>query len=385
MKNTKFFYRDLQIGILGGGQLGRMLLQAAIDYNLQIHILDGDPHAPCASICQNFEVGKLTDYDTVYNFGKKVDVITIEIENVNTEALIQLKKEGKIIFPQPEIIQMIQDKRRQKEWLVAHHIPTADFVLTQTQEELHQYPHFFPAVHKLATGGYDGRGVQVLKTTADIPLAFNAPSVLERCIEIEKELCVLVARNPQGEMKTFPIVEMVFHPVANLVDYLFSPAAISSEIQRRANFLAEMIVREMDYVGIMAVEMFWDKNGELWINELAPRPHNSGHHTIRSCSTSQYEQHLRAILGLPLGSPQLLHPAAMLNLLGEEGYAGNVIYDHVEMALQIEGVYPHFYGKSTTKPFRKMGHVTILEDDPQLLQLKIKKVKHLLKVIATQE
>lgn len=380
--NNKLFYRDLQIGILGGGQLGRMLLQAAIDYNLNLHILDPDSHAPCAALTRTFQVGSLTDYETVYRFGEDLDVLTIEIENVNVQALEDLALEGKQVYPQPHIIRMIQDKRRQKQWLAANHIPTSDFVLTENKEEVRKYADRLPFVHKIGSGGYDGRGVKVVSTVEEMEQAFDAPSVLEDKVDIQKELAVLVARNVSGETACFPVVEMVFHPTANLVAYLLSPAEIPAETEQKALKIATDIVEKLNYVGIMAVEMFWDKQNELWVNELAPRPHNSGHHTIRSCSTSQYEQHLRAILDLPLGSPKLLHPAAMLNLLGEEGYSGKVVYRGVEEALKIEGVYPHFYGKTTTKPFRKMGHVTILDDDKEMLKQKIQAVEAKLKVIS---
>lgn len=378
--NNKLFYRDLQIGILGGGQLGRMILQAAIDFNLQIHILDPDSAAPCSALTRNFSVGSLTDYETVYRFGEDLDVITIEIENVNVQALEDLALEGKKVYPQPHIIRMIQDKRRQKQWLAANGIPTSDFVLTENRGEVANFVARFPMVHKLGSGGYDGKGVEILRSENDLEKAFDLPSVLEDAVDIHKELAVLVARNEEGDISVFSVVEMVFHPTANLVEYLFSPADIPENIEKEAITIAERIVDKLNYVGLLAVEMFWDKAGKIWVNELAPRPHNSGHHTIRSCSSSQYEQHLRAILNLPLGSTKLLHPAAMLNLLGEDGFSGKVLYDGIEKALEIEGVYPHFYGKSNTKPFRKMGHVTILEDDRELLIAKVKKVQEILKV-----
>lgn len=380
--NQKYFYRDLKIGILGGGQLGRMLLQAAIDLNLNIHILDPDSHAPCSALTRNFQVGSLTDYDTVYRFGEDLDLITIEIENVNVDALEALEKEGKTICPKPAVIRMIQDKCTQKQWFSQHKIPSAPYTITHTREEVVKQVNRFPLVQKLGKGGYDGRGVHILRTIGDLAKAFDEPSVLEECVEIEKEIAVLAARNAKGEVSVFPTVEMVFHPTANLVEYLFSPSDISQETEKEVVKIATDIVNKLDYTGLIAVEMFLDKNGRILVNELAPRPHNSGHHTIRSTATSQYEQHLRAILNLPLGSTQLLHPAAMLNLLGAEGYSGSVIYEGVEKALAIEGVFPHFYGKSITKPFRKMGHVTILEDNKQKLIEKVKSVQNILKVIS---
>lgn len=378
----KLFYRDLKIGVLGGGQLGRMMLQAAIDYNLYIEILDSDSRCPCSMLTRNFHLGYLTDYETVYRFGEDLDIITIEIENVNVNALEDLQKAGKTIYPQPHILRMIQDKRLQKQWMQDNEIPTSDFILTETKGDLKDHIHRLPAVHKLGSGGYDGRGVQILKEEGDIEKGFDAPSVLETLVPIEKELAVIVARNPQGETSVFPLVEMVFHPTANLVEYLMSPAEVPSHIETEAQDIAINIVNKLGYVGLMAVELFWDKAGKLWVNELAPRPHNSGHHTIRSCATSQYEQHLRAILGLPLGATNLLQPAAMLNLLGEEGNNGKVFYEGVEEALRIEGVYPHFYGKTHTKPFRKMGHVTILDENKTHLIEKVRKVQQILKVIS---
>lgn len=378
----KLFYRDLKIGVLGGGQLGRMMLQAAIDYNLYIEILDSDSHCPCSMLTRNFHLGYLTDFETVYRFGEDLDMITIEIENVNVEALEALEKEGKIVYPQPHILRMIQDKRLQKQWFIDNNIPTSAFVLTEKKEDLLALTHRLPAVHKLGTGGYDGRGVQVLSNEADISKGFDAPAVLEDMVAIQKELAVIVARNPQGETSVFPLVEMVFHPTANLVEYLMSPAEVPGKVAIEAEAIAVDIVNKLGYVGLMAVELFWDKDGKIWVNELAPRPHNSGHHTIRSCATSQYEQHLRAILGLPLGAPTLLHPAAMLNLLGEPGHSGEVFYQGVEEALAIEGVYPHFYGKTHTKPFRKMGHVTILDENKTHLIEKVRKVQEILKVVS---
>ncbi len=379
---NKYFYRDLQIGILGGGQLGRMLLQAAIDFNLNIHILDPDSQAPCSALTKNFQVGSLTDFDTVYRFGEDLDIITIEIENVNVDALEKLESEGKKIYPAPATIRMIQDKCTQKQWFTQHKIPTAPYRITQNRNEVVREVNRFPLVQKLGKGGYDGKGVHILKSIGDLAYAFDAPSVLETCVEIQKEIAVIVARNLSGEIAVFPTIEMVFHPTENLVEYLFSPSELSEEEEKRVVSIATEIVKKLGYIGIMAVEMFLDKKGEILVNELAPRPHNSGHHTIRSNATSQYEQHLRAILNLPLGSTHPLHASAMLNLLGEPKYQGAVIYQGVEDALKIEGVYPHFYGKTHTKPFRKMGHVTILEKDKDTLIQKVKAVKETLRVIA---
>jgi 5-(carboxyamino)imidazole ribonucleotide synthase len=375
------FYQHLTVGVLGGGQLGRMLIQAGINLNINFKVLDPDPEAPCHQLAP-FTCGKLIDYDTVIQFGEKCDVITIEIENVNTTALKDLQRRGKKIFPQPEIIELIQDKRTQKNFYKERGIPTAPFILTQNREDVNLNKTFLPAVHKLGKEGYDGRGVQVLKGEADLPKAFDAPGLLEKLIDFEKEISVIVARTEQGEIVCFPPVEMVFHPTANLVEYLFAPAQLSHEIAKKAEAIARQVVSEMKLVGLLAVEMFVDHSGNVLVNEVAPRPHNSGHQTIEANVTSQYEQHLRAILGMPLGDTKVLHPSAMVNLLGEEGFSGIAIYQGLEEVLQASGVHIHLYGKKLTKPFRKMGHVTIVDTDSESLKKKANFVKQTLKVIA---
>lgn len=376
------FYQDLRLGIVGGGQLGRMLLQAAIDFNLHISVLDPSPEAPCRPYAHHFVEGSLTDYDTVYAFGKAVDVLTIEIENVNTDALLALQKEGKTVYPDPATIKMIQDKREQKQFFVNHDLPTAPFTLTENAGEVQAMADKLPAVQKLGRAGYDGRGVQVFREAADLKKAFDAPGLVEAFVPFEKEIALIVARNPQGEVRTYPLVEMVFHPEHNLVEYLMAPAQLAEAVADRARLIAERLVAKLEYVGLMAIEMFVKKDGEVIINELAPRPHNSGHQTIRANATSQYEQHLRAILGLPLGDCHQMCPAAMVNLLGAAGYTGQAIYDGIEDILAIDGVYPHIYGKSQTKPFRKMGHVTILGESILELQEKVQKVRKAVQVIA---
>ncbi|MEO0897603.1 MAG: 5-(carboxyamino)imidazole ribonucleotide synthase [Bacteroidota bacterium] len=380
----KRFYKDRKLGIVGGGQLGRMLIQAGIDLNIHTEVLDPNPEAPAKPFAHSFTQGSLTDFDAVYNFGKDLDVLTIEIENVNTEALAKLASEGKTVYPDPGIIQLIQDKREQKQFLDEMGLPTAPFRLVDNKADVLNMKDFLPAVNKLGRAGYDGKGVQVLRTEADLEKAFDAPGILERFIDFEKELAVLVARNPKGDTDVFPVVEMAFHPEHNLVEYLFAPASISMNKAREAQDMARAIVEKLSYVGIMAVEMFLTKDGELLINEMAPRPHNSGHHTIKACFTSQYEQHLRAVLDLPLGSTQQSSPAALVNLLGEADHKGSAVYTGIEEALHIPGVYPHVYGKAETKPFRKMGHVIILDQDLADLQMKAKQVKHLIKVVAEE-
>ena len=379
---AKHFYGDLKLGILGGGQLGRMLIQAAIDFNIHIRVLDPDPQAPCNALAQEFVQGSLTDYDTVLNFGKDADLITIEIENVNVQALKALQQMGKTVFPDPDIIAMIQDKRLQKSFFQANGLPTAAFHLVENRAEVAAWANFLPAVNKLAQAGYDGRGVQVIKDESALHKAFDEPGLLEAFVDFEKELAVITARNQDGEVVTYPVIEMVFHPEQNLVEYLFSPADLKPDQDLRAREIAKELVERLDYVGLLAIELFLTRDGQVLINELAPRPHNSGHHTIRSCATSQYEQHLRAILNLPLGSAKQLYPAAMLNLLGAPGHTGPVCYQGVEDALRVAGVYPAFYGKSVTKPFRKMGHVTILDKDKARLQEKIRYVREHLLVVS---
>src|SRR5690606_1608240 len=346
------------------------------------HILDPDPYAPCKDIAQRFVQGKLTDYEAVYQFGKHCDVITIEIEHVNTDALTQLEKEGKKVFPQPHIIKLIQDKREQKQFYQDNHIPTAEFILTDDKTAVQSHQNFLPAVNKLGKEGYDGRGVQVIRTVADLDKAFDAPSLLEKLVDFEKEIAVIVARNERGEMKAFPPVECVFHPVANLVEFLFSPAEITEAISNKAMASARAVIETLDMVGLLAVEMFVTQEGEILVNEIAPRPHNSGHHTIEANFTSQFEQHLRSVMNMPLGDTSLRSAAAMVNLLGEDGYMGEAIVEGLDEALAEKGIYIHLYGKKITKPFRKMGHLTILEENISLLKQKAQKFKNTIKIKA---
>ena len=373
---------DLKIGVLGGGQLGRMMIQSAINYNLDISILDPDENAPCAHLVKNFSVGKLTDEEGVYEWGRHFDLITIEIENVSVAALKRLQSEGIRVFPQPEIIELIQDKRKQKTFYKANRIPTSDFVLTENAADVANYSDMLPAVNKLGTEGYDGRGVQVIRTEGDLNKAFDKPGLLENLVDFEKELSVVVARNEQGEIACFPVVELSYHPEQNLVEFLFAPAQISREVEKKAYNLAEDVIEKLDMVGLLAVEMFLTKDGNLLVNEVAPRTHNSGHHTIEANRTSQFEQHLRAILSMPLGSTELVSPAAMVNLLGEDGHTGNAQYEGMEECMAMKGVYVHLYGKKLTKPFRKMGHVTITDESIESLKIKARQVKETLKVKA---
>lgn len=368
------------LGVLGGGQLGRMLIQSAINYNQDIHILDPDPNAPCKDIAQHFQVGSLKDFDTVYSFGKSCDVLTVEIEAVNTDALQKLADEGKKVFPQPHILKLIQDKREQKQFYAQHGIPTADFILTENKADVISKASFLPAVNKLGKEGYDGRGVQILRSETDLDQAFDAPGLLEKLIDFDKEIAVTVARNENGDLIAYPAVECAFHPTANLVEFLFAPAEISAEVEAKAQEIAKEVILKLDMVGILAVEMFVTKTGEVLVNEIAPRPHNSGHHTIEANFTSQFEQHLRSVMNWPLGNPELRCPAAMINLLGEDGFSGSAIVEGKEEAMAEKGVYIHLYGKKLTKPFRKMGHVTILDENVESLKARAHRIKELIKI-----
>ncbi|NIJ54879.1 5-(carboxyamino)imidazole ribonucleotide synthase [Dyadobacter arcticus] len=373
-----------RIGILGGGQLGLMLLQAAVDWNLDIHVLDPDADAPCKKIAPYFQQGSLQDYQTVYEFGQNLDIITIEIEKVNVDALEALEKEGKLIYPQPSVIRLIQDKRIQKQFYLDNDLPTAPFILTENRADVLGHIAFLPAFHKLGKDGYDGRGVQRLTSEADLDKAFDKPGLLEKAIPFEKELAVIVARNASGEVATFPTVEMVFHPEHNLVEYLFAPAEIAQSTDAKAQEIARKTAEAFQIVGLLAVELFLTKEGEILINEVAPRPHNSGHHTIRANATSQYEQHWRAILNLPLGSTYAYGPSAMVNLLGEDGFQGLAEYEGMETLLATEQVFPFLYWKAITRPFRKMGHITIMDSDINALKEKVDFVKKSIRVISTK-
>jgi 5-(carboxyamino)imidazole ribonucleotide synthase len=368
--------------VLGGGQLGRMMIQSAIDFNLDIAIMDPDPNAPCAHMVREFANDKITDAEAVYNFGKDKDIVTIEIENVSVEGLKRLQSEGIKVFPQPEIIELIQDKRKQKTFYKANRIPTAEFFLTENKAEVNRHKDFLPAVNKLGKGGYDGQGVQILRSEADLDKAFDAPGLVEKLVDFEKEISVIVSRNEDGETATFPVVELSYHPTANLVEFLFSPAEISREAEDKARALAVDVMNKLNMVGILAVEMFLTKEGDVLVNEVAPRTHNSGHHTIEGNVTSQFEQHLRSIVNMPQGSTDILTPAAMVNLLGEEGHTGEAIYEGMKEALATPGVHVHLYGKKLTKPFRKMGHVTITADDLTTLKETAKRIKNTIKVVA---
>ncbi len=376
------FYRDFKLGVLGGGQLGRMLMRSCTNFNVFTKMMDPDPQAPSNGIANEFVNGSLTDFDNVYAFGKTVDLLTIEIENVNVEALEKLEAEGVKVAPQPSVIKIIQDKRLQKQFYKDHGIPTADFVLTDNAEEVAKNVDFLPAFNKLGKGGYDGGGVVRLDSEADLKVAFEAPSLLEKLVDFDKEISVIVARNADGQVRAFPAVEMVADPRYNLVDYLISPADIAPKVEKKAEEIAVQVIEAFQMEGLLAVELFVTKDGEVLVNEVAPRPHNSGHQTINGNYVSQYEQMLRAILNLPLGATDLKSPSAMVNLLGAEGYTGPVVYQGVEEALKIDGVNLFLYGKTVTKPSRKMGHITIIDEEVDKLIDKVNEVKALVKVVS---
>lgn len=378
-----------KIGILGGGQLGKMLALAAANWDFKVFCLDPTPEAPASSVCAGFTVGDFNNYDEVMAFGQDKDLLTIEIEHVNTDALRALERLGKTVHPSPRALDIIKDKGLQKEFYRENNIPTAHFELFEDEKALKKAIESgawsLPLVQKTRTAGYDGKGVAILRTNADLETKLlPGPCLAEALAPIETEIAIVAARNEQGEVAVFPAVEMDFHPEANLVEFLLCPARISPLVEAQAEALAEQVIRAFDLCGLLAVEMFWTKDGQLLVNEVAPRPHNSGHHTIDSAHTSQFEQHLRAICNMPLGSTVSKTPVAiMLNLLGEPGHKGPVLYVGVEECLALEGVNVHLYGKALTSPFRKMGHVTITADTQAEALKKADFVKQTLKVCAT--
>lgn len=368
----------MKIGILGGGQLGRMLLQAAANYPAETFVLENDPQCPAAHLCHHFTQGDIRDFNAVYNFGKGLDAITIEIENVNVEALEKLETEGVKVFPKPSVLKTIKNKILQKQYYHQLQIPTADFVLTGSLAEMEDHIGFLPAVHKIGEGGYDGRGVQILENKDDLHKAFDAPSVLEKLIPIEKEIAVMVAINEKGDTALYPAVEMHFDPQLNLLDYQLCPATVSTQTLYKAEAIALAVVRNFKSPGIFAVELFVDKKGDVFVNETAPRVHNSGHHTIEAHYSSQFDMLWRLMMGYPLGYTKAIIPSIMINIIGAEGYSGIVRYEGMEDVLKMENAFVHLYGKKETRPGRKMGHVTILGSEHGSLVLQAHKIKGLL-------
>ena len=373
----------MKVGILGGGQLGRMLLQSAANYDVTTYVLESDPHCPAAHLCHHFTVGNIQNYDEVYAFGKGLDAITIEIEAVNVDALEQLEKEGVKVYPNPAAIRTIKNKVLQKQFYQAHEIPTAAFYITEHQSDILEHIAFLPAVHKLGEGGYDGKGVQVINVEKDIELGFNAPSVLEKKVRIAKEIAIIVGMNDKKETIFYPPAEMIFDSVYNLLDYQLSPAKIEEKQLWKAEAIARKVVMGLNSPGLFAIELFIDVDGDIWVNETAPRVHNSGHHTIEANYSSQYDMLWRILLNYPLGNTDAILPSAIVNIIGSEGYSGDVIYEGLDTVLAMDNVFVHLYGKKQTKPGRKMGHVTIISNDYQDLTHKANKIKHTLKVVST--
>jgi phosphoribosylaminoimidazole carboxylase, ATPase subunit len=385
---VSYFSTDFTLGILGGGQLGKMLLTETLKYDIRTIVLDPSAEAPARFGCHTFFQGDLMDYDTVYQFGKQADLVTFEIENVNVDALERLESEGIKVYPTPKSLRIIQDKGAQKAFYKAHGIPTAPFerfpspalLATAVAEGRWTYPF----VWKSTRFGYDGNGVKIVRNPQDLHALPEGPCIAELCADIDKELAVIVARSPKGEVATYPVVEMEFHPEANQVEYVLCPARIAEPISNQARKIALQVAEAFGSIGLLAVELFLTKEGEIWVNEVAPRPHNSGHYSIEASYTSQFEQHLRAILNLPLGSTESKVAGVMVNLVGAEGYAGDVIYEHIEDVLSLQGVTPHIYGKRQTRPFRKMGHITITHPNIEQARSLAQKVKETIKVISKQ-
>lgn len=380
---------NLKLGIIAGGQLGKMLIQEASKWDISTYVLDNDEHCPAGKIASHYIKGNHLEFNAVYEFGKLVDVLTFELENINTEALKKLKSEGHIILPDPELLELIQDKGLQKDFFEKNEIPTSSFNLLESEtvilDRVEKGELNFPFVQKLRKGGYDGRGVAVINDKNDLIKMLPGASVIEEKVEIVKEISAIVARNRKGETKCYPVVEMLFDNQANIVDKLICPSSITVEQSEKAIYYATKIAEMLKLEGLLAVELFIDSKGEVIVNEIAPRPHNSGHHTIESIITSQFEQHLRAILNLPLGSTDIKLPSVMINILGAEGYEGPVFYEGLKESMEIDGVKIHLYGKNITRPYRKMGHVTVLSSSPEQALKNADQVKQLIKVKSWKE
>ncbi|WP_106795142.1 5-(carboxyamino)imidazole ribonucleotide synthase [Aquimarina sp. Aq78] len=383
---TNFFSSNFKLGILGGGQLGKMMLYDTRKYDIQTYVLDPSQDAPCKIACDHFQQGNLMDYDTVYSFGKKVDILTFEIETVNLKALVQLEKEGKKVYPSSKTLEKIQNKGKQKLFYEENKIPTAEF--TRFSNKAHLTEGItnnrikLPFVWKSTQGGYDGKGVSIVRSGADLAKLPDTECIAEHLVNFKNELAVIVVRNPSGEIKTYPVVEMEFHPEANQVEYVICPARIDAKIAQKAIKIAEKVSKAFEHVGVLAVEMFQTQDDNILVNEVAPRPHNSGHYSIEASYTNQFEQHIRAILDLPLGATESKVGGIMVNLVGKEGYTGDVIYKNIEEIMKMKGVTPHIYGKKQTRPYRKMGHVTIIHENIDEARKIAEKVKNTIQVIS---
>jgi 5-(carboxyamino)imidazole ribonucleotide synthase len=381
-----YFSSHFKLGILGGGQLGKMLLYNTRKFDIYTCVLEASNEAPCKTACDEFHLGDLMDYDAVYNFGKQVDVLTIEIENVNIDALEALEKEGVKVYPSAKTLRIIQNKATQKLFYVDHNIPTSPFTrfafTSEIKEALNHGGLSLPFVWKCAQFGYDGTGVKIVRTADDLKDLPNVECIVENLVPFKNELAVIVARNASGETKTYPVVEMEFHPEANQVEYVICPARIDVAVAKKAESVAIKVSEAINHVGLLAVEMFQTKNDDILVNEVAPRPHNSGHQTIEASYTSQFEQHIRAVLNLPLGRTDNKVGGVMVNLVGAEGFSGNVVYENIEKIMNMDGVTPHIYGKKQTRPFRKMGHVTIVNEDLNEARRIAEEVKKSIRVIS---
>jgi len=380
------FSSNFKLGILGGGQLGKMMLYETRKWDVYTKVLDASPEAPCRMSCNEFIQGSLMDFETVYNFGKDVDVLTIEIENVNLDALEKLESEGIKVFPQPKALRIIQNKAKQKLFYVDNNIPTATFqrfaYISEIEDSISNGGLNMPFVWKAAQFGYDGQGVKVVRSLLDLEGLPSGECIAEEMIPFKNELAVIVSRNEKGEVKTYPVVEMEFHPEANQVEYVICPARIDDQVANKARALALKVAEKIELTGLLAVEMFQTNEDEILVNEVAPRPHNSGHYSIEASYTNQFEQHIRCILGLPLGKTDSKVAGIMVNLVGAEGHTGNVVYENIAEIMAMEGVTPHIYGKAQTRPFRKMGHVTIVNDDITEARKIAQLVKEKIKVVA---
>lgn len=386
MHNKNYFSSSFTLGILGGGQLGKMLLYETRKYDIATKVLDPSADAPCKIACNTFVQGNLMDYNTVYNFGKDVDVLTFEIEGVNIEALEALEKEGVKVYPSSQTLNYIQNKAVQKQFYKTHQIPTAPFIVFkdkyQLQEALVREELRYPFVWKSAVGGYDGNGVSIIRDAADLIPLTEGECIAEKLIPFKNELAVIVARSASGEIKTYPVVEMEFHPTANQVEYVICPARIDDAVAKKAREIAIKVSEAVGHVGLLAVELFQTEDDAIIVNEIAPRPHNSGHYSIEASYTNQFEQHLRAILDLPLGNTDSKVAGIMVNLVGAEGHQGQVVYQNIEKIMAMPGVTPHIYGKKETRPFRKMGHVTIVNEDIAEARKIAEEVKNSIRVIS---
>ena len=381
-----YFSSDFKLGILGGGQLGKMLLTETRKFDIQTLVLEPSEEAPARFGCNGFYKGSLMDFDTVYEFGNMVDLLTIEIENVNLDALDKLEEEGLPIYPSPKTLRLIQNKGRQKDFYVTNGIPTSAhqrFVdIYDLRKSLEKDELNFPFVWKSAQFGYDGNGVKICRSALDLVKLPEVECIAEQLVPFKNELAVIVARSVSGEVKTYPVVEMEFHPEANQVEYVICPARIDEKVAQKATEVALKVSKAFNHVGLLAVEMFQTEDDEILVNEVAPRPHNSGHYSIEASYTSQFENHIRAILDLPLGNTDSKVAGIMVNLVGEEGYSGQVVYENIEKIMAIDGVTPHIYGKRETRPFRKMGHVTIVNEDMKDARRIAEEVKNSIRVIS---